>query len=575
MQKGAVPILESSNLTRTWELSSETPPDSLYVEGIKAKSADKEIELKLTLNYEGQTSSDTVKFTIAPYLLIDNTRAAEKIYVSNSDTAFVEALDNVDGSPNGAIDGVPIVIVTGGTQWIQDAIEIGYSRWPEVSQMHMIWDLPKVNLEDWAKNNLLMPGFGMFEEGSVDVGGNRGGNIEVSPPVPNHRLGRAVIGSNSSVTGFIDNQGIQTHIDCDTSWLVVGHIDEVITFVPYGGSFKVLVADTDLAISLLEQLNVTDTGTASIADVGSITDTSKAWTANKWIGGFIEITAGSGIGQVRQVAGNTSNIITVSRPWTTVPDNSSQYMLVARSAYRAMFFEGDEDCGVASEQHSSALMLVDSTKNWPTHHWDNGYVLIVEGPGAGEVSQISLSDADSILVSPAFTVKPTEQSRYVLVQSSKMWNEQTVLQPEAIITVRQVLQGQLGILDISEGVSDEINSIRIALKNGLGLSDNDFVEIPALFWDGDQYISGDQIVANIPGMVNMLVVGNRAIIAKPFGPLDNGTNIFEDYVESELGSIGISVNFVDDWDTYHRNDGEIHCGTNVKRTPHNTNWWEH
>jgi protein-arginine deiminase len=400
--------------------------------------------------------------------------------------------------------------------------------------------------------------------------------IEVSPPVSGYNLGRAVIGNtaDSSVTDFIDRQGIQNRIVCDTSWLLVGHIDEVITFVPYGGGFKVLVADTDLAISLLQQLDVNDTGAASSADTISITDASKSWAGGEWTGGFIEITAGVGSGQVRQIAGNTSNTVTVSRPWATVPDDSSQYELVARSAYRAMFFEGDEDCGVATEENSSSLILVDNTKNWPPGHWIDGYVLIVEGAAAGEVKQITSSDSTSIMVSEPFTIKPNETSRYVVVQGSKMWNEQKVLQPEAIITVMQVLQGQLGILDISEDVSDEINSIRNALKNGLGLSDNDFVEIPALFWDGDQYISGDQIVANIPSMVNMLVVGNRAIIAKPFGPLDNGTNIFEDYVNSELGTIGISVDFVDDWDTYHRNDGEIHCGTKVKRTPLNTNWWE-
>ncbi|MEW5818431.1 MAG: protein-arginine deiminase family protein [Spirochaetota bacterium] len=32
--------------------------------------------------------------------------------------------------------------------------------------------------------------------------------------------------------------------------------------------------------------------------------------------------------------------------------------------------------------------------------------------------------------------------------------------------------------------------------------------------------------------------------------------------------------FIDDWNTYHNEEGEIHCGTNVKRTPPGVKWWE-
>ena len=153
MQKGPAPILDSSTLTKTWDLSSETPPDSLYVEGTGVKSAEMEIELKLTFIHDGNTGFDTVKFTIAPYLLIDNTRAAEVIYVSGKDLDFFDALDLVDGVSNSKIDGVPMQLVGGDDVWLQDAFEIGYSRWPEDSGMHMLWDLPRVDsIDNWAKN---------------------------------------------------------------------------------------------------------------------------------------------------------------------------------------------------------------------------------------------------------------------------------------------------------------------------------------------------------------------------------------------------------------------------------------
>jgi hypothetical protein len=49
-----------------------------------------------------------------------------------------------------------------------------------------------------------------------------------------------------------------------------------------------------------------------------------------------------------------------------------------------------------------------------------------------------------------------------------------------------------------------------------------------------------------------------------------------------LDDIGLTVHWIDDWDTYHRQAGEIHCGTNVVRTPAEAapsysgpQWWDH
>jgi hypothetical protein len=49
-------------------------------------------------------------------------------------------------------------------------------------------------------------------------------------------------------------------------------------------------------------------------------------------------------------------------------------------------------------------------------------------------------------------------------------------------------------------------------------------------------------------------------------PEDN-VDLFEASVQILLEDIGLAVHWVDDWDTYHRQFGEIHCGTNVVRTP--------
>ncbi|MBU1472397.1 protein-arginine deiminase domain-containing protein, partial [Patescibacteria group bacterium] len=193
---------------------------------------------------------------------------------------------------------------------------------------------------------------------------------------------------------------------------------------------------------------------------------------------------------------------------------------------------------------------------------------------AGDVRKIIQNYSDGVIfVDSDFSSIPDESSRYVRVQNSKMWLELVEghwVEKPALTCARKILNdGQY--LDAQNACRAKINSVKDILNTGL--SSPNFVKIPSLFRDGSTD-EGFQAVAEMPGMVNMLVIGNRAIIAKPFGPLEYGVDIFEDYVESVLGPIGISVNFVDDWDTYHRMEGEIHCGTNVKRTPHITNWWE-
>ena len=76
------------------------------------------------------------------------------------------------------------------------------------------------------------------------------------------------------------------------------------------------------------------------------------------------------------------------------------------------------------------------------------------------------------------------------------------------------------------------------------------------------------------------MLNNTVAIAKPFGPKDkNGDDAFEVCVEKAFNPNPLdkkyNVIFVDNWRYYHALEGEVHCGTNVKRQPHSVNWWEY
>ena len=93
---------------------------------------------------------------------------------------------------------------------------------------------------------------------------NSFGNFETIPPYSNggkdYPLGRILRGSVPSfgsgpvVQVMIESQAVQPPVDIDTSWLVVGHVDETIRFVkantPRG--WVLLVNDPALAKKMLQ-----------------------------------------------------------------------------------------------------------------------------------------------------------------------------------------------------------------------------------------------------------------------------------------------------------------------------------
>ena len=44
--------------------------------------------------------------------------------------------------------------------------------------------------------------------------------------------------------------------------------------------------------------------------------------------------------------------------------------------------------------------------------------------------------------------------------------------------------------------------------------------------------------------------------------------------EASLAPFGVKVHWVEDWNLYHRLEGEIHCGSNNARRIPSVKWWE-
>ena len=97
---------------------------------------------------------------------------------------------------------------------------------------------------------------------------NYGGNIEASPPLAGSPFGKILLGNVSrnvreksgaeavdpDLLRFLRKQQIQPLVEIDTTWLDVGHVDEIISFVydRTRSTFALLRASSDLAIQLIE-----------------------------------------------------------------------------------------------------------------------------------------------------------------------------------------------------------------------------------------------------------------------------------------------------------------------------------
>lgn len=151
------------------------------------------------------------------------------------------------------------------------------------------------------------------------------------------------------------------------------------------------------------------------------------------------------------------------------------------------------------------------------------------------------------------------------------------------ISVDDFLDTSGALFKLNSSVQSIIDNIRTnIIRKEFDLpyikGNDDIIGIPVIF-RGTRLGTSKVInaIARTAGMVNCLVVKPKVIVPKPFGPTDaSGKDVFEEYTRKKIEALGLTFEPIDDWDTYHTLDGEVHCGTNAKRIPpKDWKWWEH
>lgn len=400
-----------------------------------------------------------------------------------------------------------------GDRWGQDGMEFGCSNSPQASLSSI---LPSPRQFGLAKGlaNLCSAELGIVEvlmsltktlSGDLD----KLGNLEVTPPVVDingqeYPWGRIYYGDgvkrflNRDYQKFLDAQRVQRPFRFDTEWLDVGHVDEILTFIPHQRtSWKICIPCPDTAMHWL-------------------TFIMKCGLANK-------------------------SIILHDR-----------------------MINGSEGGGFLEPAEMRLDLFLDLGKS------------ITTKPGINQMRLQSNSQGmmmDSRMGKIGFGQSP--YSMQVVGQKSEL--------------AKKKISGM----------------VKILIKE-ISLKEEQIIRLPTLYCGGK--ISGcATMTAN---MVNMLVLGNHCILAKPYGPeiyvdskiieifskacvnadpsiqpsikqlisfsqqSSGPVDLFQWHADCVLREAGMIPHFIDDWDVYHVAGGDVHCGTNTRRQPFLAKWWQ-
>lgn len=199
---------------------------------------------------------DNVVLQVAPCELAWNGQSVEKVYAAPDIYSEVKTLLSVPVEKG----------IAAADPWFQDFVEIANNRHSNGSRIPGILDL-KHHFDAgwpqklWENNN----DFGLVK---ADHAGN-GGDIEVTCPYAAYPLGRIFHGSHvidvlSAFFKFADAQIVQEpRIKLDTDWLLVGHVDEFVQFLP-SSSPTVLRASPRDAADILHVLERRGRGATTI-----------------------------------------------------------------------------------------------------------------------------------------------------------------------------------------------------------------------------------------------------------------------------------------------------------------------
>ncbi len=224
--------------------------------------------------------SDTVEMRLAPVLFRHHLHPIDTYYVTKFTNYSPSMVFRQDMTSAANAAGVTAHDLYEQDQWTQDFFETAYMAMPKSGGgQHVI----HVNFRsaNYTGGSLRTAGRSVFTDlrgkdvaGAVEYASNHAdymdslnsfGNLETVPPYSYNGkswpMGRVLRGSHPQYypdpefDKMIDAQGVQDVIEIDTSWLLVSHVDESVSFVKVNSprGWAMMVNDAAMAKTMLQQ----------------------------------------------------------------------------------------------------------------------------------------------------------------------------------------------------------------------------------------------------------------------------------------------------------------------------------
>ncbi len=232
------------------------------------------VDVSFTVSGTGIGSpTDKVRMRVAPMITRHHLDPPQRLYASFfSDPASTDFTGDLQTAMNAAGIATPLFDLNVEDQWAQDLFETAYMSMPAVGGMQSI----HVNIRSANSGRpsarvvfvrLRGPDNAAIQQSSGGSSAdtlNSFGNTETIPPYTlngvSYPLGRLFRGKTASyypnvgMTTMFESQKVQPAVYVDTEFLLVGHVDETITFLRANTrrGWTIAVADPALARSMLQ-----------------------------------------------------------------------------------------------------------------------------------------------------------------------------------------------------------------------------------------------------------------------------------------------------------------------------------
>ncbi|OAR02995.1 hypothetical protein LLEC1_03841 [Akanthomyces lecanii] len=277
---------------------------------------DGKVSVEFKVTDQGRSSSDKVMLRVAPVLIHHHLQPIEKVFVTNrqfdNETAKIVAPINEGIRQSMQKAGIkePLARLDIDYTWAQDVMEPAYASIPGPSgpitlRINMAGLSVFVGRTDHGAKLL----FGELRDdgvGAVNTAGFKerlklpnertleaGGNIESIPPYElngkKYPVGRIVIGASDAqkpqALAYLRAQETQDPITIDTTWLLVRHLDEMLSFLPAKTErgWRLALLDPAMGYGALEKLDKDGHGGVRLTSHPSAQNSSSIPTVHEFL----------------------------------------------------------------------------------------------------------------------------------------------------------------------------------------------------------------------------------------------------------------------------------------------------